>query len=109
MFEYSTDITNKIVKSLSEERLSTYLSAISGNLEEALKLYLWNSEISAAFYVPVQGLEITLRNSLHDSISAFYKTDDWFGKIPVNPGAQKLIRNAKNERNYKQEVVSPCH
>ena len=51
--------------SLSPERLATYAAAAGGGREQALRLYTWNTAVSAAFYGPLQGLEVALRNAMH--------------------------------------------
>ena len=58
--------------SFSSERLSTYLKAAGGDRKQALQLYTWNTEISAAFYGPLQGLEIALRNAIHQQLTRCY-------------------------------------
>ena len=95
MFHYTAENKQKLIKSLSGERLSTYLKAKNNDLEKALELYIKNIEISAAFLVPLQGLEVSLRNSLNETIKDHYQTEDWFNQIPLNDGAQKIIRKVK--------------
>lgn len=110
MYRYNAENKKKLVKSLSGERLSTYLKAENNDLEKALELYIRNIEISAAFLVPLQGLEVSLRNSLNDTIKNHYQTGDWFNQIPLNEGAQKIIRKVqksvrKNQRNPQTSHV----
>lgn len=51
----------------------------------ALKLYEWNSSVSAAFYVPLQSVEIGLRNACHRELTSL------FGKAwPDEQGFQQL-------------------
>ncbi len=49
---------------LSQERLSTYVIACSGRLDDALELYVWNGAITAAFWEQLGHLEVLLRNTL---------------------------------------------
>lgn len=64
---------NKLDASLSSLRLSTYIRrSEDGSQEAALKLYLWNAQISAEFHFPLQIVEITLRNALHQELKAAY-------------------------------------
>jgi hypothetical protein len=71
-FPYSQRIIKALETSLSPERLSTYLAAANGDHAAALRLYVWNTEISAAFYGPLQGLEIVVRNAFHRELAAVY-------------------------------------
>jgi len=48
-FSYSSNVINALERALSSERLSTYLVAANGDHAGALRLYVWNTEISAAF------------------------------------------------------------
>ncbi len=96
MFIYTPNNKNSLVKALSGERLSTYLNENDNNLEEALGLYIKNIEISAAFLIPLQVLEVTIRNSLNETIKNHYSTDDWFDVIPLNDFAKKKITSAKH-------------
>ena len=62
---------------LSKDRLSNYLSATRGSLSCALALYNWNTAVSAAFYGPLQWLEVTLRNSIDRCLAETYG-DAWY-------------------------------
>lgn len=53
-----------LVHMISEPRLAPYLRASPGDLGGALDLYRHNQIISEALYVPLQNLEVGLRNSL---------------------------------------------
>jgi hypothetical protein len=47
------------------------------NQETALKLYVQNIRFSESFYSPIQGLEVTLRNKVHNALSKHYGVE-WF-------------------------------
>ena len=59
-FSYTREILDEIEAALSRERLSAYLTAARGDRARAIRLHAWNTAVSAAFYGPLQGLEITL-------------------------------------------------
>ena len=98
-----------LIKALSGERLSTYLNENDNDLEKALGLYIKNIEISAAFLIPLQVLEITIRNSLNETIKSHYDTDDWFDVIPLNNFANQKISSAKQTVNYQQDNPQISH
>jgi hypothetical protein len=54
----------------SPERLAHYLAASHGDQQQAIALYRWNAEISAAFLVPLGYLEVALRNTLDRQMTA---------------------------------------
>ena len=62
---------------LSPDRMSKYLRATQGSLSNALALYNWNTAVSAAFYGPLQWLEVTLRNSIDNCLAEAYG-DAWY-------------------------------
>ena len=53
-------------------RMSTYVAAAEGDGERAVELYARNTLVSAAFYVPLQGLEVALRNAMHGQLARSY-------------------------------------
>ncbi len=85
-----------IGRSLSRERPAKYLLASGDNLELALSLYERNTDLAAAFYAPLQTLEICLRNHLDTHLSATYDPD-WMtnGQPPLNDWAHREIKSAE--------------
>ena len=71
-FSWDENILDDLEASFSSERLGTYLKAAGGDRAKALRLYTWNTAISAAFYGPLQGLEIALRNAMHRRLAECY-------------------------------------
>jgi len=60
---------NGFIKTLSAERFERYLVFVDRKQELALRLYDINASLSQAMYVPLQALEVTLRNSIHTCLS----------------------------------------
>lgn len=69
-------------ESLSLERFQRYLGACEGDRKLALSLYAHNSAVSAALYLPLQILEISMRNSFHRAFANRYG-DWWFDEPRV--------------------------
>ena len=59
----SNEDIRAIERSLSPERLSSYLPLANGDRPKALFLYQHNTALSEALYTPLQGLEVGLRNA----------------------------------------------
>ncbi|MFG1404399.1 hypothetical protein [Xanthobacter sediminis] len=57
---------------LSAPRFATYLVEMASDKEAALELYRWNLELSAAFFVPLQICEVSVRNSIVSAIEGTY-------------------------------------
>ncbi|WP_115727732.1 hypothetical protein [Actinomyces culturomici] len=53
---------------IGEARLAHYLERYNGNEALALRLYMWNLELSSAFWGPLSLLEVALRNQLQGSL-----------------------------------------
>lgn len=60
---------------LSKPRLGRYLSHCGGDLELALRFYVWNSQLAAAAFSDTCHLEVALRNAYDRELSARYP--DW--------------------------------
>ena len=97
-FSHTEEPLTEIEAALSPERLQPYLDVAGGDRERALRLYLWNTAVSAAFYGPLQGLEVVLRNAIHRQLSKRYGSV-WYGNLDVglDRGAQGRIRQAISE------------
>ena len=98
----------EFAKSLSCERLSTYRRHAGDCLTDALRLYTWNTAICAAFYGPLQGLEIALRNAMHRELSWEYGSR-WFNELEavLDKGALRKIGAAKKNLRRAGRVIEP--
>ena len=71
-----------LTQSISEDRFAPCLQGADQNgILAGYGHYFWNAALSESMYPSLQGLEITLRNSLHDSISLKWGKKDWFGGV----------------------------
>ncbi len=66
-----------LTETISPDRLSTYLSASGHNPERALRLYMWNAQVGEAFHVPIQAVEVGLRNRINSALVATYGANWW--------------------------------
>ena len=107
-FSYTEEILEELERSLSRERLGTYLDATQGDRVEAIRLYAWNTAISAAFYGPLQGLEVALRNAMHGRLSERYGPA-WYDNpdTGLDSGAQRRIGRAKFDLARNQYKNDP--
>ena len=97
-FSYTNDILDELEASFSGERLATYLHAAQGDREKAIRLHVWNTAVSAAFYGPLQGLEVTLRNAMHRRLADRYG-GPWYDNVKagLDRGARERIAGARAE------------
>ncbi len=100
----------KVVQSLSTERFGTYLTAAGRDQERALRLYLWNAQLGEAFHLPIQAVEVTLRNRINNALVSKYGTDWWlheaFLEIIDIERKFDLITVQKRIRNRRLSLVT---
>ena len=97
-FTYADDLLDELEAALSRERLGTYLDATGGDREGAIRLYAWNTAVSAAFYGPLQGLEVALRNAMHRRLAERYG-EAWYDNrdAGLDRGAMQRVASARTE------------
>ena len=107
-FSYAEDILNDLEVSFSPERMRTYLNAAGGDREKAFHLYAWNTATSAAFYGPLQGLEVALRNAIYRQLAGCYGAA-WYDNpaAGLDAGCLERIANAKKEVARAGHAVGP--
>src|SRR5688572_16549675 len=102
-------IFDELTVIFSQERLDGYLSHshCNNSKNEALIAYSWNIELSQALYPALQVLEITLRNSLHKSISKNFQTERWFELPFLHEKEQlKISKAIRTIRDKKKPLTS---
>lgn len=92
-FVYSPDLVSALAGAMSTQRFGTYLQAAATE-ERALQLYTWNTAISAALYGPLQTLEVTLRNAVHDAMSAGHGARWFDDPTLLRPPEQRMVGEA---------------
>ena len=93
---YSLEFLADLDRTLTRARISRYLAATDGNLEEALQLYEKNMAVSEALFGILHGVEVSVRNSLHHSLSTDIGVEDWYQHaMPLAfPAVPQLILTA---------------
>ncbi len=72
-FSMTQDKT-RLIPFISQDRLAPYVAA-TGNLDAAFEMYVHNQMISSALYIPLQNLEVGLRNRVfHRAYSSAWTT-----------------------------------
>lgn len=94
-FEYSSANLSEIEKALSAERLEPYRAGANWNLELAICLYEQNTLLSESLYGILQGLEVTLQNSIHFQLNAGYCRPDWYDVVRLEPEQLASLAKAK--------------
>lgn len=109
-FSFNDEVLDALESSLSPERMATYTGETGGDRTLALRLYTWNTAVSAAFYGPLQGLEVAMRNAMHRNLTAKYGSE-WYNNpaCGFDAGTQKRIDSAKSTLDRSPYPVDPPH
>lgn len=92
------DFSGLLRKAISHERLDAYRQrGTDGSDLNLFAHYAWNIALCESLYPALQGLEVALRNSIHDVATTAYRTEFWFDDPHVipHPREQDTVRKAK--------------
>ncbi len=106
-FAYSEENLANIEKYLSSERLAAYFALAQGNRLFAIQLYERNTELSEALYGVIQGLEVTLRNSIHNLMTRELGKDNWYEHIVLEPPELASLQEAREKITRKHYKITP--
>ena len=92
-----------MLQSISESRFGPYRRPGTSEADGFAR-YLWNVALGESLYPVLQGLEVALRNSIHDAAAQAFGGSHWFAAIPVAPETRIL---AVAETRLKQANKTP--
>ena len=110
VFAYTTGELAKLEALLSADRLSSY-GALPAT-RDTLGLYVWNTALAAAFYGPLQALEIALRNALHAELTSLCGRSDWYKARRFRRAAFDLtasLAEVANRLTRDRKLIDPPH
>lgn len=90
------EINAALEQTISRERLEKYFRDQGNDLDRALTLYERNIQLCEAIYVPLQALEVCLRNKVHRQMSSVYGPA-WLTDptaAPLNGFSRSLVNQA---------------
>ena len=92
----------------SHARLGRYLDWSNGNPAAALKLYTLNAQLSEALYIPLQTLELSLRNRIHEAMSHQFG-DGWLtdDNQRLHEKQKQKVRRALIELTLNRKAPTP--
>ncbi|WP_031556064.1 hypothetical protein [Parvularcula oceani] len=101
---------NALQAAISTDRLAPYLAACGGDRKMAMQLYRWNVAVSAGFYGPLQTVEVTLRNSLHNALSDQYGVT-WYDALSGDLDTRANVNIDESKRGLLRQghPVDPPH
>lgn len=97
-----------VIRLISRERLSKYLTMHSGDEQRALQSYRYNRRLSACLYEICGGFEIALRNSMHLTLSQAFGDEVWFDHLPFLwlPYEQNSLDGAKKALHRRGRTIT---
>lgn len=102
-----TNVIATLQRSLSTERLQTYSEAKGEPDCVLLVRYLWNVALCGALYVPLQNVEVALRNELNELARRVYGRIDWLDCTPPLLGNHGQDEIARARKRLAAERKSP--
>lgn len=86
-------------RALSQDRLGPYRNRAQCPDAEVLANYLWNVALCEALYPALHGVEVGLRNAIHQGATDIFRSDRWFeASYPgLDPREQVKLAEAKAE------------
>ncbi len=91
----------EVPRLIGTDRFAPYLTACGGDSVQAIRLYSWNVEASAAFLGAYAVLEVGIRNAMHDQLALHAGRPDWWGVINLRPAERDAIDEAADYLNRR--------
>lgn len=66
-----------IARRLTRERLRSYLASTGGDLEQAIDLYDWNTQVGGALHEDIGRLEVVFRNAVDEALVVYGTAQGW--------------------------------
>jgi hypothetical protein len=104
---YSPEFIADLDRTMSQARLSRYLTAAAGDIDSALALYEKNVLLSEALFGFLHGLEVTVRNSMHFVFSGDLRTADWYQDglaLPWLPPTRRRLSMTRSMRGMIEDA-----
>ena len=84
------------------------------DMDVALSTYLWNLALCESLYPSLHGIEVSLRNSIHDTASSKFGNELWFTSLLVGREKETIekIGNDFSRRNIEAtpgKYISECN
>ena len=106
-FEYSAVNLAELERTLSADRLDPYRTSVGGDRELAVRLYEQNTLLAESLYGVLQGLEVALRNSMHEQLAAGHGRPDWWNAVGLEPEQATMLQKAQSALNREGKPLGP--
>lgn len=103
----SDDMPEWMLAVYSRPRLAPYRAHCDGDAIRAANLYHWNIRVSSAFYGLLHSLELALRNSMHNELTAHFEQADWWTRTSLQGVGPRLIDEAIRKCRRRPSPMTP--
>lgn len=98
-------LVTSLLGAISKPRFDRYLAQAGDNeAQSSLTCYLWNTLLSESLYPVLQGVEVTLRNSIHKAASEKFGSAGWMDSVLVDPEKRYLNAARENLQNRDKDT-----
>ena len=98
-----------MIRLITPERMSTYLDACSGDIDDAFTLYRRNIDIASSIQAITAMVEVVSRNAIDRALTGYVahtgQVDDWFDLPVLDAKAQDDIRVARQRVRLQVTVL----
>lgn len=102
-----------MIRLITPERMSTYLDACSGDIDDAFTLYRRNIDIASSIQAITAMVEVVSRNAIDRALTGYVahtgQVDDWFDLPVLDAKAQDDIRVARQRVRRSGNRVDHPH
>jgi hypothetical protein len=83
-------------------------TAVMGDVDGGLRLYVWNAAVSAAFIESLSHLEVALRNGIHRQLTLRTGREDWWHSpmVLLTPEAADMVADAVHQASRRTASTS---
>ena len=92
------------------DRFAPFLEATGLDSAKAVNLYMWNIEVSSAFWGGFHLLEVSIRNAIHTKFVEHAVMEEWWeADIPIHDAERDSIFEAQRKVSALQDAPTPGH
>jgi hypothetical protein len=105
-YPYTPASIVEIRQALSEPRFQTYFGLAGGDVELAMRQYVWNAALASGLQTPLHLLEVTLRNAVNDRLKRAHGAN-WIDTAGLLKSPETaMVTEAKNYLASRGETAT---
>ena len=105
-FTYTPEQIASVRSLISADRFCCYLTAAKGDERIAIHRYEHNTALSESLYGVLQGFEVALRNSMHDTLIREMDSLEWYERVGLDASELESIETARRKVTTKGKTAT---